>query len=371
MADPLELTFGVELEFCVRFRTNDVGKESILTKTENGTENGKMMMVEMGMTGDKKFILLLIAQRMRRAGLEVNDVRLSGWEGYKDDYSKWTVDTDNTIWASHDPCKPRGKWKYVAVEVKSPVLKTVPASLQKVWEVVELIKANFAVFVNDTCGLHVHIGNENHGFPLTTLKNFAMLVAVFERQINCLHPQPRLNCVWAWSPSACIGLIDKSRLSMASEIASYTSLPRFISRMTAGSRFDAYNFENLTRQDRDVKTVEFRQHEGTMEAPRILAWIQFCAGLIKYSQSVSLSRITEICIGHANDPEFDIASFMELVGLQSVAPYYLDHLLSLPDMSEKPPKETPDADGWFNVSQDACPLSLLDRERLCRSPPFE
>ncbi|KZF25273.1 hypothetical protein L228DRAFT_65688 [Xylona heveae TC161] len=48
-------------------------------------------------------------------------------------------------------------------------------------------------------------------------------------------------------------------------------------------RYHAYNFKSLDKH----RTVEFRQHVGTLNADRIIAWAEFVTGLIRFCNRVS------------------------------------------------------------------------------------
>jgi hypothetical protein len=45
--------------------------------------------------------------------------------------------------------------------------------------------------VNKTCDLHVHVGNDNKGFPLQTAQNLVSLCTAFERVTDGMHPYTR------------------------------------------------------------------------------------------------------------------------------------------------------------------------------------
>ena len=49
------------------------------------------------------------------------------------------------------------------------------------------------LLVNNTCGLHVHVGNDEDGFPLQTLKNVLSLHTAFERVIDSIHSLHRIG----------------------------------------------------------------------------------------------------------------------------------------------------------------------------------
>ncbi|KAI7283101.1 hypothetical protein KC345_g3094 [Hortaea werneckii] len=55
------------------------------------------------------------------------------------------------------------------------------------------IPGRFYPFVNGSCGLHAHVGNQKDGFPLQTVKNLLTVFALCERQIDMLHSIQRIG----------------------------------------------------------------------------------------------------------------------------------------------------------------------------------
>jgi hypothetical protein len=52
----------------------------------------------------------------------------------------------------------------------------------------------FHLLVNETCGLHIHVGagkGQNHRFPLSTLSKLFQVVTGFERLLGEMHPTSR------------------------------------------------------------------------------------------------------------------------------------------------------------------------------------
>ncbi|MCJ1466085.1 hypothetical protein MMC07_004704 [Pseudocyphellaria aurata] len=74
-----------------------------------------------------------------------------------------------------------------SIESNSSALDYPPCALKQVMDVVELLVSKLDLFVNKTCGLHVHVGNETRGFTLRTLMTFASLITAFENQFDLLH----------------------------------------------------------------------------------------------------------------------------------------------------------------------------------------
>lgn len=94
------------------------------------------------------------------------------------DFSKRTVDPDRSV-------KPRhSSENWYPIELKSPVLDGSRTALEKFEKVIKLLVSMFKLYLNESCGLHVHVGNEDRGFTMRTLKDFGSLITLFEHQLE-------------------------------------------------------------------------------------------------------------------------------------------------------------------------------------------
>jgi len=59
-------------------------------------------------------------------------------------------------------------------------------------------------------------------------------------------------------------------------------------RTVGHNRYHKLNMHSLERQ----KTVEFRQHTGTVEADKIAMWAEFCIRFVEYSKTSRVRRLT-------------------------------------------------------------------------------
>jgi len=284
----LSLTFGVEIEFILAFirtREWELRYETIKAKGLGTGETRLAELIEMDQARST------IVDSLRGAGVPVNDLG-------EVDNTRWSVESDGSVFSTEEEKENRTprfgngqecllteeQWKkliYCSVEVKSCVLQFNAYSLQEVELVVQTIAKNHAVYVNWTCGLHVHVGNQSFGFPIRTLKNFATLVTCFEQQINQIHPRHRLTSDFCLLESTAFHPEDRSPMQMAEIIDRFETIKDVISRFGM-DRNDpeviqhnwCYNFNSLLwREDR--RTIEFRQHASTLDSAAILRWIQF------------------------------------------------------------------------------------------------
>lgn len=61
------------------------------------------------------------------------------------------------------------------------------------------------------------------------------------------------------------------------------------------TRYGAYNLSGLCRPN-GLKTVEFRQHEGTLDGERVVLWAAFCVALIELAGRVDVRNLrTYLC----------------------------------------------------------------------------
>jgi hypothetical protein len=160
------------------------------------------------------------------------------------------------------------------------------------------------VTTNESCGLHVHIGlPKGEMFPIEVLRNLAILTIAYENHISLLHPARRsdgsssdLNSNKSdkfYAEDGDLrdemkrhGQVYQSTALAFEEIrslimsADHTVLARIMGDRKNSS---AYGFIDWSRihGGQGPATVEFRQHDGTLEAEEIGHWVRFCAGLVQ------------------------------------------------------------------------------------------
>jgi hypothetical protein len=147
-------------------------------------------------------------------------------------------------------------------EVVSPILKGNKGlnSLQKLCASLETVGAR----VNRSCGLHVHIGAEkmSDAHFVRIVRNYQALESV----IDGFMPESRRGTN---------GFYCKTLQGL--DLSGATSKQDVISIL--GTRYRKVNAEAYLRH----KTIEFRQHAGTVEYDKIAKWIGFLAALIQFS----------------------------------------------------------------------------------------
>lgn len=179
----------------------------------------------------------------------------------------------------------RNHWKIVndgsvsgqnAFELVSPPLQGLDglAELERVCAVLEQLD----VKVNKSCGMHIHFEATN--FSLSTWRNIYANYATLEGEIDSIMPNSRRGN----NNNYC-----KSIVSYKEQIRNARSI-RIISTIVGSSRYYKVNCQSFWRH----RTIEFRQHSGTIEYRKISNWILILAQLIHASKQRQLESGTAL-----------------------------------------------------------------------------
>ncbi len=318
MDGPILITFGVELEFYIRFKPSDY--EQAIEQLISHKPQWRWI--------NYHGLLLLAVQLHMIIALKEHQIAVNDIDVAEDNFTKWTVATDTTIQPTKDDSTHGDPdFSFEGIELKSPALPYSSQSVEHISMVISIINQTFNPSVNTSTGFHVHVGNRTAGFTLQTLKNFASLVTVFQRQIQSIHAEERLENLFCAAPSKIFR--QQPPLEIAKHIHSIFHLGDLLNIFIAdGNRFQAYNFENLRRR---LKTIEFRQHRGTMDCEEISNYIHLVCGLVCASHLAGPAGFTDLIIRYATDPYGEHYSFLHLLAdlqLDRLIPYYSTRLRS-------------------------------------------
>ena len=313
MSTPLDITFGVEIEFLLACHPTQGPIGPARSANERIAEYNKNPRRD-------------VRWALHAAGLEVS------WEDQGDgEYKTWTVVGDSSVEPDDDlkqtPCWCRGSrvqlperqlqdLQYWDVEVVSPILRLNAKSFSDIQNVITTITSRFTVFTPESAGLHVHVGNKTSGFSLQAVKNLAMLVCCFERQFNQLHPGNRLNNYHCRTPSYEFNRHRHHPQETVKRIEDFTTLSQLILNFQGGD-CGAYNLYNLDYGEK--RTIEFRQHAGTLEFPKIYRWVVLCCALIKLVHVVEPEDLREFILTHSRKSNFSILDLLRALRLEDVA----------------------------------------------------
>jgi Putative amidoligase enzyme len=125
---------------------------------------------------------------------------------------------------------------------------------------------DFGCSVNRNCGLHTHIGVGQVAFDF--FKSLVKLYAAFEPVIDTLVPPSRRASASQWCRS-----MTSARAAM---VDATHDLRQLINVATPGGKYSKVNLLPYNRQ----KTVEFRQHSGSLDSLKINNWVVLCLRMV-------------------------------------------------------------------------------------------
>lgn len=166
----------------------------------------------------------------------------------------WTAERDGSIRAS-------GGGGHCC-EIVSPILQG-PECLTQVVQVLAALAAK-GHRVNTSCGVHVHVGWPR-GLSDEVLARLVTIVSYCE---------PALYAI--------TGTKHRERCSYCSGVRRYGSNEPAKSHLEQ-RRYHALNLTNLTGDRKH--TVEFRVFSGSLNATKVVGWIQVCLGLVERALS--------------------------------------------------------------------------------------
>jgi hypothetical protein len=195
--------------------------------------------------------------KLRAKGIDVST------GGRRQSIPTWKVTTDGSITPS------RG----TGMEIVSPILKG-QNGLDQLKIVCETLR-EWGGLINKTCGLHIHFDAENFSMP--TWRNLYKNYIICEGTIDSMMPNSRR----ANNNYYCQSIIGNgSRTRAFRKLDNARTVLELSQTMTNRDRYRKVNAESFFRH----KSIEFRQHSGTINYEKISNWILFLHGIVSYSE---------------------------------------------------------------------------------------
>jgi hypothetical protein len=165
----------------------------------------------------------------------------------------------------------QGRPDYVfGAEMVSPILSGDEgfAELRKVCNVLESLGCK----VNKSCGLHVHVGARNEN--LSFFKSFVRLYQQAEPVIDSFLAPSRRGAMGGNGFCRSVRLNDAAleaatNLEQVAQSIGQTVDPR---QARSPGRYCKINLQSFGQHG----TVEFRHHQGTVDADKVENWVRFC-----------------------------------------------------------------------------------------------
>ena len=327
--DSLNLTFGIEIECVIKV------SEAQLALIQSNPHSNSLSHVP----DDEDMVHEEIYHRLVNNGIPC----FQPGESTRRRYDCWKIDTDPTI-SLERPAGDDGH-AYFQMELVSRILQPTQDGFKEIEKVLDLIKSMFILKTNISTGLHVHVGNQRDGFPLHTLKQFALAVVAFEQIIHSIHPDNRIDRDSWWCRPITSGpeLTLLPHFERLFKIEKCKDMWAVIDVMNPYSRREyAYNFQNLAGKDYGdiqcfIQTIEFRQHAGSCDAEEISSWVDFVTGLIHYCHLAPRTPHLVLCLSKSLDPSFTVLDLMKVIDRSSLVDFYKSrlHLRARPGLDEK------------------------------------
>lgn len=189
-------------------------------------------------------------------------------------------------------------------EVVSPVLSG-DEGIRQLYAVCQVL-TRINCKVNKNCGLHVHIGarNESIGF----FRNIVAMYADAEPIIDTFMAPSRR----ASNNHFCRALrLDRRQLALSTnlnEVAAALSQSGSAAGARSSSRYCKLNLQSFWQHG----TVEFRQHQGTVDAEKAVHWVRFCLrlALAARKETVSLGNTLESLLTTLGATESEVHYFI-------------------------------------------------------------
>ncbi|KIW11005.1 hypothetical protein PV08_10304 [Exophiala spinifera] len=366
--EPMSLTFGIELEYVFAFdRSPRVGFEwigvdgitdeelfeeeeeddlALSYDDESEPATGVNMDVDVhqpvvfsdphscARIGQASTTMFVTQSVLEQAGLECT----AGERGYE----SWNIQADGSIdepknlskylpdrLDSDDECD----WVMSGQELVSRVLAapedlslnnfTSSNALQEIACFLKALRGRprdpFGVFVNESCGFHVHVARESQDMdemiPLPVLQHLAYLLVQFEELINVLHHESRrcrsdfdshyveTNLMGIRRSTHWCRRVESTDLSKAQKKIFHKDMtPAGLAKLMDAclrpnmdesghvvleTRYKFVNFEPLMYEGGAARTIEFRQHIGTLDFDEIAHWIHFILSLVRTAERMA------------------------------------------------------------------------------------
>lgn len=236
----------------------------------------------------------------------------------------WEVKRDSSVHARFAQTDPSSFYKWQSVELASSVFYSVEAAFDEIRKVCQHLTTTYRVIANSTCGLHIHVGNCASGFDLPISKRLMANLWTYEPQIHTLNSFERTskNSEYAVSkPLRYNGAHsqhqprnaefkdpkDPTNFEALALVHKCSTQEDLIYWWANPAGYNVYEMENLlpvvkknVQTDEEAaeqlrpskRTIEFRQHEGTLDPDRIINWAKLAMGLVDRPRKKIRTRLS-------------------------------------------------------------------------------
>jgi len=259
--------------------------------------------IEMELLSNTNLTRAQIVQILKVNNIEAREAVYRG-----SNYDVWQIKPDRSL----EP-------QQGSFELVSPILRGEKgcAIFKKV---LEILKSNIeSLYVNETCGLHVHIDMKN--VPLPHLKAICQNLLKYEYGLDLvLLPERRNNPYVKSNRNTMLNLTNEQ---VFHRIANCNSISEIKDVMNPGrDRYYKFNLQRLT----DIGTIEIRVHHGTTDFAEVKNWVKLLIRLFSFS----VYQHPMDCLRDDRDPTFALYFMFKYVILRDhLTKYYLQKAIHI------------------------------------------
>ncbi|ESZ89896.1 hypothetical protein SBOR_9721 [Sclerotinia borealis F-4128] len=198
----------------------------------------------------------------------------------------WILKPDCSV-GEYNPSPDPEDYVEYGLEMSSPPYYYDEASREAIRTVIKTLRNNYLVHVDDSAGLHVHVGNGYFGLQWRKLRNLAAIVWTYEQHLELIMPEKRVGTKWCrslWECKLQMNDVELARLEVLNLILSFTEGTNMVTELEAWDSISrlGFNVRGLSTPFMDSKcTVEFRYHAGSLDPEAILHWVPVCIKIVE------------------------------------------------------------------------------------------
>jgi hypothetical protein len=239
-----------------------------------------------------------------------------------------------------------------ACELVSPILKRRQADFTMTREIVTALRQNGGV-VDRSCGLHVH--HNATGMTPMLVAEAVSHWSLFQPLINMLLPAGRVSYAEYCRPMENPGRWHRSVMDQADG-----TLDSLTARCHSFGRYHAINLSALQAHG----TLEFRQHQGTLNGTKIENWVKFTRLFMDIGEARScLDTINEYGSEDAVTSALGLDGMFDYIGApKALLDYYKGRSIQLGHLPQPVLSVVPDPE---DTQCQSGPVCGPDEENWC------
>ncbi|KAF7867430.1 hypothetical protein EAF04_005513 [Stromatinia cepivora] len=185
----------------------------------------------------------------------------------------WVLKADKSVGDGDGGQKWNKLYRKNGMEMSSPPYYYTESARNAIRTVLGTLKNSYRVRVDNTAGLHFHVGNSYNGLQFPILQKLLAIAHTYE---------PQLLLIVSEDPEfleKILGYTDNS--SLLEDLGGAPGMGRL-----------AFNIEGLkTPYANGRRTIEFRHHHGSLDSGAIFNWIHVC---VKFVEKAFFAKVDEL-----------------------------------------------------------------------------